>query len=25
VPGSDDPAGLVRGIGEEVLPRMREL
>jgi len=25
VPGSDDPAGLVRGIGEQVLPRMREL
>jgi F420-dependent oxidoreductase-like protein len=25
VPGSDDPAGLVRGIGEQVLPRMRDL
>ena len=25
VPGTDDPAGLVRGIGERVLPRLREL
>ena len=25
VPMSDDPPGLVRGIGERVLPRMREL
>jgi hypothetical protein len=25
VPGSDDPPGLVRDIGERVLPRLREL
>ena len=25
VPMSDDPPGLVRGIGERVLPRLREL
>jgi hypothetical protein len=25
VAGSDDPAGLVRGTGEQVLPRMRDL